>query len=93
MGELQFIGLKPDKPKFEIHTYMKEPLPFRLVPIRMFTVEAIIDRPQTIAKQQTCDQWSPLQTNFGRDIVFSADLCYNGANEKPSSERKVAREA
>ena len=24
-------------------------------------------------------------------LVFSADLCYNGANEKPSSERKVAR--
>ena len=22
-------------------------------------------------------------TNFGRDIVFSADLCYNGVNEKP----------
>ena len=30
-------------------------------------------------------------TNFGRDIVFSADLCYNGANEKPPSEREVAR--
>ena len=25
----------------------------------------------------------PQQTNFGRDIVFSADLCYNGANEMP----------
>ena len=24
------------------------------------------------------DQWSPLQTNFGKDIVFSADLWYNG---------------
>ena len=24
-------------------------------------------------------------------LVFSADLCYNEANEKPSSERKVAR--
>ena len=38
---------------------------------------------------------SPLQTriNFGRDIVFSADLCYNEANEKPSSRRKVARGA
>ena len=32
-------------------------------------------------------------TNFGRDVVFSADLCYNGANEKPFSGRKVAREA
>ena len=30
-------------------------------------------------------------TNFGRDIVFSADLCYNGANEMPPSEREVAR--
>ena len=26
-------------------------------------------------------------TNFGRDIVFSADLCYNETNEKPPSER------
>ena len=32
-----------------------------------------------------------LQTNFGRDIDSSADLCYNGTNGKPSSERKVAR--
>ena len=31
--------------------------------------------------------------NFGRELVFSADLCYNGANEKPSSGRKVARVA
>ncbi len=31
--------------------------------------------------------------NFGRELVFSADLYYNGANKKPSSERKVAREA
>ena len=30
-------------------------------------------------------------TNFGRDVVFSADLCYNDANEKPPSEREVAR--
>jgi hypothetical protein len=32
-----------------------------------------------IARKQpskTGDQWSPLQTDFGRDIVFSADLCY-----------------
>ena len=27
-------------------------------------------------------------TNFGRDIVFSADLCYNEANEEPSSGRE-----
>ena len=32
-------------------------------------------------------------TNFGREVVFSADLRYNGVNEKPSSERKVARVA
>ena len=30
----------------------------------------------------------PQYTNFGRDIVFSADLCYNDANEKPSSGRE-----
>ena len=29
--------------------------------------------------------------NFGRDIVFSADLCHNGTNGKPPSEREVAR--
>ena len=29
-----------------------------------------------------------LQTNFGRDIVFSAELCYNGTNRKPPSERE-----
>ena len=40
-------------------------------------------RPQTTANQKTGDQWSPLQTNFGRELVFSADLCYNGVNEKP----------
>ena len=61
--------------------------------IRMFTVGAIIDHPQTTVNQKTGDQWSPLQTNFGRDIVFSADLYYNKANEKPSSGRKVARGA
>ena len=39
------------------------------------------------------DRRSPLQThiNFGRELVFSADLCYNEANEKPPSEREVAR--
>ena len=30
-------------------------------------------------------------TNFGRDVVYSADLCYNEAIEKPPSEREVAR--
>ena len=24
--------------------------------------------------------------NFGRELVFSADFCYNGADEKPLSE-------
>ena len=32
-------------------------------------------------------------TNFGGELVFSADLCYNGANRKPPSEREVARVA
>ena len=36
------------------------------------------------------DRRSPLRIhiNFGRDIVFSADLCYNGTNEKPPSRRE-----
>ena len=54
----------------------------------MFTVGALIDRPQPSAK--TGDQWSPLQTNFGRELVFSADLWYNGANEKPLPLGEVA---
>ena len=32
-------------------------------------------------------------TNFGGELVFSADLCYIGANRKPPSEREVARVA
>ena len=39
---------------------------------------------------KTGDQWSPLQTNFGRELVFSAVLCYNGANEKPLPLGEVA---
>ena len=31
--------------------------------------------------------------NFGRELVFSADLCYNGANEKPPSEREGDRDS
>ena len=43
--------------------------PLRLVLIRMFVVgTGVPDGPQN--------------TNFGRDIVFSADLCYNEVNEK-----------
>ena len=63
-------------PLLEYHV-MKSPR-FRLVVVRMFTVGAIIDRPQTTANQKTGDQWSPLQTNLGKGIVFSTDLCYNG---------------
>ena len=28
--------------------------------------------------------------SFGRELVFSADLCYNGANEKPRPLGEVA---
>ena len=49
-----------------------------LLLIRMFTVGAIHE--------------SPLRThiNFGRELVFSADLCYNGANKKPLPLGEVA---
>ena len=30
-------------------------------------------------------------TNFGGELVFSADLWYNGANKKPPSEREGDR--
>ena len=30
------------------------------------------------------------QTNFGRGLVFSADLCYNETNEKPRPLGEVA---
>ena len=29
--------------------------------------------------------------NVGRELVFSADLCYNGANKEPPSEREGDR--
>ena len=32
----------------------------------------------------------PQQTNFGRELVFSADLCYNETNEKPRPLGEVA---
>ena len=32
-------------------------------------------------------------TNFGRELVFSADLCYHEANEKPPSEREGDRDS
>ena len=52
----------------------------RLVPIRMFNttfvgVDVLGD---------------PQQTNFGRELVFSADLWYNGVNEKPLPWGEVA---
>jgi hypothetical protein len=58
--------------------------------IRMFPVGAIHESPANNRKTKTGDQWSPLQTNFGRDIVFSADFCYNGTNEKPLPLGEVA---
>ena len=55
----------------------------------MLTVGAIIDRPQTTAKHKNrAIRESPLQSNFSRKLVFSAALCYNELNEKPSSGRK-----
>ena len=30
------------------------------------------------------------QSNFGGELVFSADLCYNGTNEKPRPQGVVA---
>ena len=32
-------------------------------------------------------------TNFGGELVFSADLCYNGANRTPPSEREGDRDS
>ncbi len=54
----------------------------------MITVGAIIDRTQPSAKN---GRPMVAPTKSGRDIVFSADLCYNGVIKKPPSERKVAR--
>ena len=40
-------------------------------------------------------QVSPTDTHIdiGRDVVFSADLCYNGTDEKPPSEREGDRDS
>ncbi len=43
-----------------------------------------MDLPQPSAKKRATNG-RPYK--IGRDIVFSADLCYNEANEKPSSGR------
>ena len=78
----------PQSKEFQKQIFFKAPLteknikksPFGLVLIKMFIVgTGVPDGPQN--------------TNFGRDIVFSADLCYNEVSEKPPSEREVAREA
>ena len=64
--------------------------PHKLVLIRMFSEHG---------RGELCspagDRRSPLQThiNFGRELVFSADLCYNGANEMPPSEREGDRDS
>ena len=61
--------------------HKKKAIRFRLLLLRMFNTTfvgtGVLDCPQ--------------QKNFGRDIVFSADLCYNGANRKPPSEREGDR--
>ena len=56
----------------------------------MFTRRGNHWSPANNRKTKTGDQWSPLQTNFGRELVISADLCYNGANEKPRPLGEVA---
>ena len=52
--------------------------------------KAKIEKEQFLSAFLT-EKWQ--SQNFGRELVFSADLCYNGANEKPFSGRKVARVA
>ena len=54
-----------------------------LVLIRKFTRRGDLWSPAGV-------QRTPLQTNFGRDVVFSADFCYNGTNEKPRPLGEVA---
>ena len=44
-----------------------------------FFVGAIIDRPQPSAKQKRATNGRPYK-QIGRDIVFSADLWYNGSD-------------
>ena len=58
----------------------------------MFTVGAIIDRPQTTAKPKRATNGRPYKRiSAETTLVFSADLCYNGVNEKPPSEREGDR--
>ena len=72
-----------------VTNHRKKTNSLRLVLIRMFW---------KYGRGELCspagDRRSPLRIhiNFGRDVAFSADLCYNGANEKPPSEREVAAE-
>ena len=58
--------------------------PVRGVLIRMFSEHG---------RGELCSPATDTHINIGRGLVFSADLCYNGVNEKPPSEREVAREA
>ena len=58
---------------------MKKSKPIRLLLIRMFNTmfvgTGVLDGPRHII--------------FGRDVVFSADLCYNGTNGKAPSRREA----
>ena len=42
----------------------------------------------TISLLSLTEKWQ--EQNFGRELVFSADLWYNGANEKPLPLGEVA---
>ena len=90
----------------ETHKLLQEQSALGLVLIRMFTRRGdsriarknirndngrFTNRPLKYAKQKRAIRESPLQTNFGRDVVISADLCYNRANKKPPSEREGDR--
>ena len=65
---------------------------FRLVLIRMFGEYGRGEHPSKLGGSPAGDRRSSLRIhiNFGRDIVFSADLCYTGANRKPPSEMPSA---
>ena len=72
---------------FESHHQLQKSSFLRSVLIRMFSEHG---------RGELCspagDRRSPLRIhiNFGRDVVFSADLCYNGHNRKPRPLGEVA---
>ena len=68
------MGNSQKKEQTKMKFQAKEKQAFTRVLIRMFTVGAIHESPANNRKTKPGDHWSPLQTNFGRDIVFSADL-------------------